>query len=374
MTKMTLFRRFKRARKGMSTIFGGLFFIILILMGFNLMLWNFIQYDAYNQVITSTSLRDQQAKSENLVFNPPGARDFTANKFNITMNNQGGTTITVSRIYITNLSPTNSPQCQGAALCTVDLPPASKTFSNANIQTGENDHRITVNGMRIDDGSGYKVVVSTARGRQFSFYYPWPVNGPGASNSNQTNTAHGALDVKFDLTSFNFTRGTQTVSQQAWTVPYQTNVVYWVKVVNNAIYPVSISRYTSLYFVCYQDRFGSGQDPGYGLPPCNETDNSFVVDNGTMNPNTLVAYDDVNRPYVIPGAGPNGPSGFTIVKFGSFCPGSLCGNPPPPQDVDFPTPYLVFMGFFYKGANGILVGQTISFVAVRACSTYPSCP
>ena len=103
---MTLFRRFKRARKGMSTIFGGLFFIILILMGFNLMLWNFIQYDAYNQVITSTSLRDQQAKSENLVFNPPGARDFTANKFNITMNNQGGTTITVSRIYITNLSPT----------------------------------------------------------------------------------------------------------------------------------------------------------------------------------------------------------------------------------------------------------------------------
>src|SRR5947199_9776705 len=51
----------------MSTIFGALFFVILILMGFNVMLWGFVQLDAYNSVITKMSQRDQQAISENLV-------------------------------------------------------------------------------------------------------------------------------------------------------------------------------------------------------------------------------------------------------------------------------------------------------------------
>ena len=353
----------------MITVFGATFFIILVLLGFNVMLWNFLQYDAYNQVVTSTGLRDLQARSESLVFNPPGARDFKPTAFNITVNNQGGVAVSVSRIYITNLSPTNSPQCQGAALCTIDRPPSIMSFTNPNIQTGENDHRITINGLNINDGSGYKVVVSTSRGRQFSFFYPWPINagGGGPSNSNNTNTAHGALDVKFDINSINFTRGTQLIPQPGWTVPYGTPLVYWVKVVNNALQPIIISQYTSLNFVCYQDRFGSGSGT------CNETDLNYVVDNRTMNPNTLMAYDEVNNPYVIPAAGPNGPTGFKILKFGSFCPGSTCGNPPPNQDVDFPTPYLVFMGFFYK-INGIIVGQTISFVAIRACTTYPSCP
>jgi hypothetical protein len=366
---MSVYRKFCHAKKGMSTVFGATFFIILVLLGFNVMLWNFLQYDAYNQVVTSSGFRDQQARSENLVFNPPGAQGFKPTSFNITVNNQGGVVVRIARIYVTNLAPIGSTQCQGAALCSIDPPPSSKSFTNANIQTGEGNHIITVTGLRIDDGSGYKVVLSTTRGRQFSFFYPWPVNqgGGGPSNSNNTNTAHGALDVKFDLNSFNFTQGSQTISTPGWTVPYATDLVYWVKVVNNAIYPITISQYTSLYFVCYQDRFGSGN----GV--CNETDDNFAVDSRSMNPQTLIAYDDVNRPYVLPAAGPNGPTGFTIVKFGSFCPGSTCGNPPPTQDVDFPTPYLVFMGFFYK-VNGVIVGQTISFVAIRACTTWPSCP
>jgi hypothetical protein len=373
---MSVYRRLARSKKGMSTVFGGLFFVILILMGFNVMLWSFIQFDAYNQVITSVGLRDQNAKSELLVFNPPGASGFRANSFNITVGNQGGVAVTVASIYITNLSPTNSLQCQGASPCVIPSTSPVTSFTNPNIQTGELNHLITVNGMSIGDapggggcGSGYKVVLTTTRGRAFSFFCPWPVNlgGGGPSNSNSTNTAHGALDVKFDVNSINFTRGSQTVSQPGWTVPYGTPLVYWVKVVNNAVQSITISQYTSLYFVCYQDRFGSNSGT------CTETDLSFVVDNSTLNPNTLQAYNEVSNPYVIPAAGPNGPTGASIIKFGSFCPGSTCGNPPPNQDVDYPTPYLVFMGFFYK-INGVLVGQTISFVAIRACTTYPSCP
>jgi hypothetical protein len=374
---MGIYRRFVHAKKGMSTVFGGLFFVILILMGFNLMTWNFLQYDAYSGVVTSMSQRDQLSTSENIQAVPPGATGFAGNTFNITLTNLGGVTTTLTRIYIQNVSPTGTLplQCRGAGLCTVD--PGSGTtncagngncgFTGANIRPGENNHVMKVTGLTINDGSGYQVIMSSTRGRQFSFFYPWPVNGFGGSNSNATNTAHGALDVKFDINSFNFTRGTQTVSAPGWTVPYATPLVYWVKVVNNALNPITISQYTSLYFVCYQDRFGSGSSL------CNETDLNFVVDNQTMNPNTLVAYDDVNRPYVLPAATSSGPTGFTVIKFGSFCPGSQCGNPPPNQDVDFATPYLVFMGFFYR-INGQIVGQTISFVAVRACTTYPSCP
>jgi hypothetical protein len=233
-----------------------------------------------------------------------------------------------------------------------------------------------VTGLTINDGSGYQVIMSSTRGRQFSFFYPWPVNALGGSNSNSTNTAHGALDVKFDINSFNFTRGSQNIPVPGWTVPYATPLVYWVKVVNNALNPITISKYTSLYFVCYQDRFGSGSGT------CNETDLNFVVDSTTMNPNTLVGYNENTNPYVLPAAGPSGPTGSTIIKFGSFCPGvatldnngnCVPGSPQPNQDVDFATPYLVFMGFFYK-INGQIVGQTISFVAVRACTTYPTCP
>ncbi len=362
----------------MSTVFGALFFIILVLMAFNMMLVNFLQYDRYNTLVTSMGLRDQQSQSEDLVVNAPGAVDFGPNAFNITVNNQGGIAITIARVYITNFSPTNSVQCQGASLCLVDPSPATPGISNTNIQVGESSHKVKVSGINVNDGSGYRVVLATTRGRLFSFFYPWPVNmgGGGPSNSNSTNTAHGALDVKFDVNSFNFTRGTQTVSQPGWTVPYATNLIYYVKVINNAVNPITISKYTSLYFVCYQDRFGSGN------APCNETDDNFAVDNATINPSNIIGYDDVNRPYVLPAAGPNGPTGSTIIKFGSACPGvqyqnsntqCVAGTPPTPQDVDFPAPYLVFMGFFYK-VNGVIVGQTISFVAIRACATYPSCP
>jgi hypothetical protein len=368
----------------MSTVFGGLFFVILILLAFNVMLWSFIQYNSYNQVITAAGMRDQQAKSENLVFNAPGASGFSGNNFNITVGNQGGVSVTVAAIYIQNLSPTNSLQCQGvaAALCTVKPPPNSIYFSGGNIAIGQLNHIITVSGITINDGSGYQVVLSTTRGRDFSFYYPWPVNMGTASNSNTTNTDHGALDVQFQFNSINFTENHQTTSTPAWTVPCCNNggpnLIWWIKVVNNALSPITISQYTSLYFVCYQDRFGNPN--GYGN--CQETDDSFVVDSNTLNPSNIILYNQATNPYVLPAAGPNGPTGYTIMKFGSACPGQqhedsnsdcVSGGPATPQDVDYDTPYLVFMGFFYQ-ENGYTVGQTISFVAIRACATYPSCP
>ena len=358
---MSLYRRVARSKKGISTVFGALFFVILIILGLNVMLWTFIQYNAYNGVVTSSGTLAQQAVSENLVFNSPGASGFTSSSFNITVGNQGGVTVTVARIYITNVSPSKSTQCEASALCTVNPAPSSMYFTGGNIQPGQLNHVITVNGITINDGSGYQLVLATTRGRQFSFYYPWPSQSSGASNSNSTNTDHGALDVSFQINSFNFTMGSWTTSIPAWTVPYQQNLVFYIKVVNNALYPITLNQYSDLYLIC--ERYGMT-----GEQDCEDTQSFFVVDSSTVNPNNIVAYNQANNPITLPAAGPNGPNGFTIVKFAALSPGTNTA-----QALQEATPYLFFLVFYYT-VNGQTIGQSLTYFAVRACSTYPSCP
>ena len=160
-------------------MFGAIFFVILILMGFNVMTWEFLQYDIYNGVLTSMSQQDQQALSESLAATAPGATGFAGNSFNIIVNDTGSVMVTVTRIYISNFSPTGFIRCSGSNVCIID--PVSPTncagngncvFTNANVQVGENNLNIHVAGLTIKDGSGYKLVLSSSRGRQFSFYYP----------------------------------------------------------------------------------------------------------------------------------------------------------------------------------------------------------
>jgi len=310
--------------------------------------------------------RDLRAASENLAATAPGATGFAGNGFNIIVN-AGSVMVTVTRIYISNFSPTGFTQCSGSNVCIID--PVSPTncagkgncvFTNANVQVRKNSHNMHVAGLTIKDGSGYKVILSSSGGRQFSFYYPWPVNifGPsGASNSNDTDTAHGPLDIKLSVNRFNFTQGTQTISQAASNIPHRVNVVFWIKVYNNDLYPIALSKYTNLNLFC--------EPPG---KDCEDTQTYFVSNNRTINPSSIVAYDEVNRPDVLPAAGPNGPTGFTIVKFGAFNPASTTAEALPGGH-----PYLFFIVFFFK-VNGLIVGQTLNFFAVRACTTYPSCP
>ncbi len=186
---MTIYRRFVRAKKGMSTIFGGLFFIILILMGFNLMLWGFIQYDNYNSSLFKMNQNDQLATSENLVPASPGAQNLTSTGFNIPVNNLGGTTVSIARIYISNISPTGGTHCTNSdpnsqGPCIVDTGSGTQNcagngncfFTNGNVAAGVINQLIHVTGVTLNDGSGYKIILSSTRGRLFSFFYPWPVN------------------------------------------------------------------------------------------------------------------------------------------------------------------------------------------------------
>ena len=350
---MSVYRKLARSKRGMSTVFGGLFFVIVILMGFNLMLWGFIQYDSYNSVINKMSQRDQQAFSENLVPANPGGTDFTVNSFNITVNNLGSP-VSISRIYITNISPTGSSQCSSSP-CIVDPLPGSPYFTNGNVPAGVINHKIQVTGLVINDGSGYRVILASTKGRQSSFYYPWPVPLPPTSSLFQTNI--GPLTVYFDFKSFNFTQGSQTQSQGAWVMPTNTYVVIWVKVANAATDSSIRLRVQSV--LLFQP---------YGAGGLGSSTPFYIVDTATVNPNAITAYNENGASaYVLPAANPNGPTSFQIVKFGASAQG---GN----THQKFPTSegtFIVFIGFFYT-YKGEFQGQTVPFVGTKTCTAWPA--
>src|SRR5207245_8143763 len=120
------------------------------------------QFEAYNRVITTMCLSDQQRSAEVLTFNPPGIMN-TGSPFNFTVNNIGGVTSTIARIYVQNLAPLNvgSP-CQGATGCIAD-PNGITTFNHPTIQNGASFHVVKVKGIGIDN-SRDRIDVDTTQG------------------------------------------------------------------------------------------------------------------------------------------------------------------------------------------------------------------
>ena len=373
MTSMTVYRRLARSRKGMSTIFGGLFFIILILMGFNLMVWGFVQYDSYNHVITSMSQRDQQAISENIVPVNPGGVNFNNanNTFDIVVNNLGGISVSIARIYLQNISPTNNLQCSNSAPpvpCVINpAPSAPFSFTAGNIPAGVINYHIHVQGLVINDGSGYKVILASTRGRLFTFYYPWPQTltngGTGVFTTNV-----GPLAIYFDFKSFNFTKGTDATSQSAFCIPSGTSLVLWVKISNTATDSNVTLRASTII-----------QLEAYGVSGFGQFVTDYVVDGRTINPSNLTPYNEGTppgttggggNPYILAAANPvTGPAAPTVIKFGSGTQsGASLISIGKASSTD---QWIMFIGFYYiyRGQNQ---GETIPFLDIRSSSTWPS--
>ncbi len=353
---MGLCRRIARSRKGMGTIFGGLFFIILVLMSFNIMLWTYTQQDAYNTVNTSMSDRDQQAISEKLIPLKPGAQNVTSSFFNIPVNNAASTTVTIVRIYVTGVS--GASQCTGSnAPCIVNPSPASgASFSNANVPAGATHQLIPVNGLNINDGGTYKLVIATSRGRAYGFSYPWGSSQIVINNINQNTLNIGPFQVYIDFNSFNFTRGTQTQSQPGWIMPSKTQIILWVKISNVAPDPVTIAVQSGVLLEQY-----TGSNAG--------TTALFIVNGNSICPNPTGSPPSCQgitafTPITLPAATAAGPSPPIILKFSATLQGGTT-----PQSLSQDGTYLAFMGMFYT-INGNFQGETVPFVASNLCITY----
>jgi hypothetical protein len=352
---MSVYRRLARSKRGMSTIFGGLFFVIIILMGFNVMLWGFIQYDAYNHVITSMSQRDQQAVSENLV--PVNATYPTGGPLSIIVNNLGGGSVTIAAIYIWNTNTTG--QCRPTPCIFYAPPPAFTYFTNGNIPAGAVNFVVHVYGINVKDGNSYRITLATTRGREFSMYYPWRfssliINGNPGGNF-VTNV--GPLAVYFDFKSFNYTQGTQTTSIPAFCMTPGNSIIY-VRVANTSTNAtVTIESSTMMQMQPYSAN-------GFG-----QFVRAWILAPNSINPSTEFAYNYPSGAYVLQPSGPNGPTSasFAILKIGASSQNGLGSAGLTNSDN-----WLTFIGIYYM-YNGQPQGETIPFMDFRTSSGAPVC-
>src|SRR6266571_132836 len=193
---MGLYRRFARSKKGMSTIFGALFFVILILMGFNVMLWGFVQLDAYNSVITKMGQRDQQAVSENIV--PTNSTcnlscQSGSGTLFVWVNNLGGSAVSIASVYLFNVNSTG--------ICRPTPCVSTPVSGTGNIPVGSVNFPIKVQGIAIGSNS-YHIVLASTRGRLFSLYYPWRFNSLTINNTVTLLTQTGLQAQAYGVNGF----------------------------------------------------------------------------------------------------------------------------------------------------------------------------
>jgi hypothetical protein len=350
---MSLYRRVARSKKGMSTVFGGLFFVILILMGFNVMLWGFVQWDAYNRVIANMGQRDQAAISENIV--PINSTCNSTCKLgsgtlNIWVDNLGGSSVTINTVYLFNVN--------GSGICQPAPCIASPASGSGNIAAGSVNYPVQVNNIAIGSYS-YHIILASSRGRLFSLFYPWRFNSLTINQNGGGNfvTNIGPLAIYYDSKSFNYTSGSQTTSQSAFCMPASTNVVLWLRIANTSTNStVTLLTQTGL------------QAQAYGVNGFGQFAHAWILDPASVNPTTNFAYNRVGNPYVLQPAGPNGPgpSSFAIVKIGGSGPGSAGSVSFGNSNVS----WLTFIGLYYL-YNGAPQGQTIPFMDFVTSS--PNC-
>jgi len=152
-----------RSRRGISTIIGACFFITIMLLAFNLMLWQMVRYDSYQQELDKMAQRDRDRLAERLeatdIFFTVSGTPLIA----ITARNTGGISINLIRIYF-DTSP----------VTIVEKGSGSHYFTGGFLDLGESG---TINiyktgSTNLTATGTYTLTFVTERGNIFTSYYP----------------------------------------------------------------------------------------------------------------------------------------------------------------------------------------------------------
>ncbi len=189
-------RTFAR-RRGVSTIIGSLFFILILLIGFSMFTWEVSEFYDYNEVISEMTEFDTVRQSEHVSFEPPiidpNVTEVGPGIYRITalLKNHGGVDVNISRIYIR--------ESTGEMAVVERSNGGAEGFTNGYIPTGSVNHPVTitsslnpVNGTETL-GHIYEIRVTTDRGRTFTSSYPYtlyePPSEPTANGTDGTNAS-----------------------------------------------------------------------------------------------------------------------------------------------------------------------------------------
>jgi len=155
-------RRITRCKRGISTIIGAAFFITIMLLAFNLMLWEMVQYDSYQNELDKMAQRDRDRLAERLeitdiFFTASGTPLIT-----IAARNTGGISIDLVRIYF------DTP------MTIVEKGSGSHYFTGGFLNVGEaGTINIYKSGSTPLTSTGtYTLTFVTGRGNLFTSYYP----------------------------------------------------------------------------------------------------------------------------------------------------------------------------------------------------------
>jgi len=166
--------RLLRHRGGLGTIVGSIFFLMILMIGMNIFVWQVSQYDSYQTALAEVNAFDQERLGEDLDFQYPVIKDLNGTgpyQFKILVNNNGPLDVEIIRIYIQNRNDSTT-------LTVLDLKTPSLTygFENGYIGSAKFAHEIQVySPIQLDDSNKYEVRLATKRGRLFSTIYPMPL-------------------------------------------------------------------------------------------------------------------------------------------------------------------------------------------------------
>jgi len=192
-------KRSLRSRKGLSTAVGTAFYIIVVMISLSSM-WAIGAFQARYQAVTDKmNVWDTERISENLnirsVNNTIQQIGQLKYNFSMTVDNNGGVAVNIARIYFldqTNNKLNISDPINGSA------PKPRRGFNYSTINTGEVSHVIAVNvttqlSLALKASHPCRIILTTDRGRQFSYNYPPPMVPPAPAVA----FSYGSMQINY---------------------------------------------------------------------------------------------------------------------------------------------------------------------------------
>ena len=330
-----------RKRRAVSSMLGATFFVIIIVTGLGLMLYNLAQHTLLQSSIAGMEDRSWDRLSENLKVLQIRMSNCASMicSLNLTVFNSGGQTIQIVRIRITNQSYDSGWQRK--------VFETHYLIDHATIQTGIGS---TLGG--FNPLSTYSISLSSDRGNMFSALY--------APNTNTLATAMGFGWLTTDWAYYNYTYaygkwGAEHGPYEAWCILNGTSsktFLFKTRVINHWDRDVYILPHS--YLVFYESH-GGGSWP------------SFYVMSPSSTASHPVAYNPPSTPWIIvPANSADQQAGGTPVEL-TFLANSARGDDQSdwgPGGQSYAS-YAAFVILFYQDISGNTLAQTIPFEATE---------
>jgi hypothetical protein len=323
-------------RRGVSSMIGGILFLVIFLAALVFMLVLGQQYDVYQNTAAAMQQRQIDMYSENILAAYPGITNglgdptpappatptrfevdcgsaLRCNNYTVVLNNLGINS-RITRIYVS--SDTVCPSCVIDASKTAA--PNHFLDSDATVNAGESSHIVVFWLPTSDDlshcskNSECRVSVVTARGRVFSFLWPFPtISGQTGGQGGGTGIYIGPLVITFQKALITYTTSNLKTppiplggTNGHWVLPQANGIIIYIKIQTdvNVTHNVYLTPQTVFEMVKLKNTGGAGEVLAFfTVAPIKQ---SFCYSfQNSYNPDvvcTLVTYT---------GAGPHTPDG-----------------------------------------------------------------